>query len=221
MADELFGMIKIFSRRKGTPTVRVSVFAIAAIIAFLAADFSVWTLLCLSAALLHETAHVAAALLCREKIDAVNIYPFGAEIRIKGGISSYAKDLVISSAGIAVNLLLFLVFFAAAGVHLKFFAAANLVLAAVNVIPARGLDGGRIAEGYSVHAPRLYACVVGLPHAYICRHGGSRYGGGRGGRCQRRKRVGGVCVCIYAYCSVRKRKVRRGDVNEKNTAYCV
>lgn len=146
MADELFGMIKIFSRRKGTPTVRVSVFAIAAIIAFLAADFSVWTLLCLSAALLHETAHVAAALLCREKIDAVNIYPFGAEIRIKGGISSYAKDLVISSAGIAVNLLLFLVFFAAAGVHLKFFAAANLVLAAVNVIPARGLDGGRIAE---------------------------------------------------------------------------
>ena len=146
MADELFGMIKIFSRRKGTPTVRVSVFAIAAIIAFLAADFSVWTLLCVSAALLHETAHVAAALLCREKIDAVNIYPFGAEIRIKGGISSYAKDLVISSAGIAVNLLLFLVFFAAAGVHLKFFAAANLVLAAVNVIPARGLDGGRIAE---------------------------------------------------------------------------
>ncbi len=146
MADELFGMIKIFSRRKGTPTVRVSVFALAALLAFFAADFSVWTLLCVSAALLHETAHVAAALLCREKIDAVNIYPFGAEIRIKGGISSYAKDLVISSAGIAVNLLLFLVFFAAAGVHLKFFAAANLVLAAVNVIPARGLDGGRIAE---------------------------------------------------------------------------
>ncbi len=146
MADELFGMIKIFSRRKGTPTVRVSVFALAALLAFFAADFSVWTLLCLSAALLHETAHIAAALLCREKIDAVNIYPFGAEIRIKGGISSYAKDLVISSAGIAVNLLLFLVFFAAAGVHLKFFAAANLVLAAVNVIPARGLDGGRIAE---------------------------------------------------------------------------
>lgn len=146
MADELFGMIKIFSRRKGTPTVRVSVFALAALLAFFAADFSVWTLLCVSAALLHETAHVAAALLCREKIDAVNIYPFGAEIRIKGGISSYAKDLVISTAGIAVNLLLFLVFFAAAGVHLKFFAAANLVLAAVNVIPARGLDGGRIAE---------------------------------------------------------------------------
>ena len=201
MADELFGMIKIFSRRKGTPTVRVSVFALAALLAFFAADFSVWTLLCVSAALLHETAHVAAALLCREKIDAVNIYPFGAEIRIKGGISSYAKDLVISSAGIAVNLLLFLVFFAAAGVHLKFFAAANLVLAAVNVIPARGLDGGRIAEDIlfmlldytlasSVYLTLTYAAMGVLVTAAV---GAVVVSGGN---------VSAACVCAYMLIAV-------------------
>ncbi len=146
MTDELFGMIKIFSGRGNSPTVRVSAFAIAALLAFFAADFSAWTLLCVSAAFLHEAAHIAAAFLCRERIDTVNIYPFGAEIRIGGGISSYKKDLIVSSAGIALNLLLFLAFFSSQSVHLKFFAAANLVLAAVNIIPARGLDGGRMAE---------------------------------------------------------------------------
>ena len=139
-------MIVLGSRLKGVPTVRVSIFAIAAVIAFFAADTSVWTLLCISAAILHEAAHIAAAAICREKIESVNIYPFGAEINIKGGISTYRNDLFVSSAGVMANIFLFLMFFAVDNLYCKFFAAANLVLATVNLIPVKGLDGGRIAE---------------------------------------------------------------------------
>ena len=146
MEDNFFGMISLGSRLKGVPTVRVSIFAIAAVIAFFAADTSVWTLLCISAAVLHEAAHIAAVKLCREKIESVNIYPFGAEINIKGGISTYANDLAVSSAGVIANSAVFLTFFSVDNLYCKFFAAANIVLAAVNLIPVKGLDGGRIAE---------------------------------------------------------------------------
>lgn len=130
--------------------VRISLFAVLAFAATLAADCSVFTVLMFAAAFVHELGH----LICL-KTNGVNIYgitvlPFGAVIRSDAEKLTYRKEAQAALAGpfaglcaAAVSGVLFFVF---RDPYTLFFAAANLTLSFVNLVPVRTLDGGRALE---------------------------------------------------------------------------
>ena len=130
--------------------VRISLFAVLAFAATLAADCSVFTVLIFAAAFVHELGH----LICL-KTNGVNIYgitvlPFGAVIRSDAEKLTYRKEAQAALAGpfaglcaAAVSGMLFFVF---RDPYTLFFAAANLTLSFVNLVPVRTLDGGRALE---------------------------------------------------------------------------
>jgi Zn-dependent protease len=90
-----------------------------------------------AAILLHELGHIVAALACGVAVREVGVCGKGMFIRRKVS-GDRATELVISSAGIFVNLVL------AWPLLGSRFATANLVLALFNMIPAFGSDGQRI-----------------------------------------------------------------------------
>lgn len=107
------------------------------------------TLLC---ALLHELGHLWAARLCRVRIKRMVIYPLGADLLLDEEGRSYGKDAFIALAGAGVNLCLAGVgalfgggsgglFDGRAGEYLV---GCNLFLAAMNLLPIEGLDGGMV-----------------------------------------------------------------------------
>ena len=130
--------------------VRISLFAVLAFAAALAADCSVFTVLIFVAAFVHELGH----LICL-KTNGVNIYgitvlPFGAVIRSDAEKLTYRKEAQAALAGpfaglcaAAVSGVLFFVF---RDPYTLFFAAANMTLSFVNLVPVRTLDGGRALE---------------------------------------------------------------------------
>lgn len=128
-------------------TVRVHAFAIISLAALLFAESSVYCLPVLLGALVHEAGHILAIRCCGGQIDELRILPFGAEIRMYG-VSGYVSEIKIAAAGPAANLLLggilLLLFWAVPEQLILFSAFSSFFLAAVNLFPARGFDGGRI-----------------------------------------------------------------------------
>ena len=106
-------------------------------------DRSVLTAMTFACAGIHELGHMAAAHLCGVGITGMTLYPFGADIRLDSPLRSYRKDLFISSAGIAVNLALAAIACAIPDGELgRSLIYINLTLAAANLVPIDGLDGG-------------------------------------------------------------------------------
>lgn len=95
-----------------------------------------------AAAAAHEAGHIAAMYLCGIRPKSITVYPFGADIATGESLSSYRTDMLVAAAGCAVNLVLAAVTFFAA----PSFAICCAVLAALNLLPIKTLDGGRIVE---------------------------------------------------------------------------
>ncbi len=96
--------------------------------------------------------------LCSVEIDRITVYPFGADMSLRGK-SSYAKDIIIALSGPFVNLILFLL-----GIRLGlgiYFTVCNLVLCYVNLLPVKGLDGGVILQS-------LLYLILPIRAAEIC-----------------------------------------------------
>ena len=119
----------------------------------LVGERSVWGLLSLAAALLHELGHLGAAALFRIRPAKITVGALGARMGFSVPLLSYRHELLIAAAGPGVNLLCIppclwgirrLGNVEGAGEYLLFFAAASLALAAVNLLPLRTFDGGRI-----------------------------------------------------------------------------
>lgn len=102
----------------------------------------------LVAAVLHEIGHLAAMCLFSVPPEKIRLKPFGIEIAEKRGVRrSYGRDAAISLSGPAANLLFFalccLGYSALSWEYLFHLAAANLLLALLNVLPVEPLDGGQ------------------------------------------------------------------------------
>lgn len=135
---------------KGGFRLRIDPLAAVAVAYLLIVERSVWGMLSLTAAALHEGGHLLAACLLHVRPSRMTIGAFGARIGLDDYLLSYRDEACIAAAGPAVNLLSAAA--ALLSLHLRgggderllFFAAASLALAAVNLLPMRTFDGGRV-----------------------------------------------------------------------------
>jgi len=93
----------------------------------------------LEAVLLHEAGHLLILLLCRCPVEEVELSLFGVSIRQgRAAPLSPLRELALYLAGPAVNLLMLALLYP----FDKFRAAFHLLLAALNLLPLRPMDGG-------------------------------------------------------------------------------
>ena len=98
-----------------------------------------------SATALHELGHFAALILFRAGEVGFDAAAFGFRITPRGRMLSHVEEATVALAGPAVNItatLLCLPFCKASDAAITF-AAVNIILAALNLLPISGLDGAR------------------------------------------------------------------------------
>lgn len=131
--------------------------------------------LCACAALcVHELSHCIAACMVGERIDRIEITPFGGVMVLKRGCSSQKglRGVVVAAAGPLGNYLFILLLGAIVsptGLRsyeiLYQLTAANVAMMAINLLPALPLDGGRILfclGYYLLHISRLLSMLSAL-----------------------------------------------------------
>ena len=108
---------------------------------------TLYPLLYITAAAIHESGHILAIYSLGHNIDSVKFVGFGIRIKNKQ-IYSYRKELLISIMGPAANVIVAILFFIVAllikGELLNHFIVANLLYAFINLIPLPPLDGYKI-----------------------------------------------------------------------------
>ena len=129
--------------------VRVSIFAIILILSLFYADFSVYTAIIIISAALHEVGHIVFMKAFGVEIYGITILPTGAVIRSNAASLPYSREIAVDAGGIIFNLVSSLAALAANLIlhdsYSLFFYFCGTLLAAVNALPIKTLDGGRIA----------------------------------------------------------------------------
>lgn len=99
-------------------------------------------LLALLAAIVHEAGHYSALRLFGGRVRIIRLSAVGVQMEQEGSLS-YAKEIICTAAGPAVNLVVAFaaVFFAGDGGFV--FAGLNLSMFILNMLPFSALDGGR------------------------------------------------------------------------------
>lgn len=115
----------------------------------------------LAASALHEAGHLAAIYTLKERVSCITLRPFGAVIERAGNRSTYTGDALISISGPIVNLISFLI--CSHFGNFGYFASASLMLALVNLLPARPLDG------YSALSAMLLSRISPVRAEKICK----------------------------------------------------
>lgn len=113
------------------------------LIGFILIEPSVYLGLILLSILIHEAGHLAVMAAFGIGIEEITVLPLGINIKRKEKYISYPQEAVLSLGGAAANLLMFFIF----GEY-SFFAYTNLLYAAVNLLPIKGLDGGYALEAF-------------------------------------------------------------------------
>lgn len=127
---------------------RIKPSAVAVWLCFFVFDPSLYTLLLFLAMLLHECGHLAALFFCGKRNVRMTLSAFGAEISYDGTAGGAGRQVLVALGGVAMNLAcalpaLCLLWRREAAL---FFGVASLVLALLNLLPIKGLDGGRALE---------------------------------------------------------------------------
>ena len=110
---------------------------------------SLFSIAAIISAFFHELGHIFAARLLGIELRELRLGIFGARITPKGEITSYGKETILCFAGPAVNILTFLFFSFISYKDNSFFQAlalSSLSLGALNLLPIKSFDGGRILE---------------------------------------------------------------------------
>ena len=106
------------------------------------------SLLC---ALLHESGHVAVHLVLLHRLPRLKVSPTGICLSMRGVLLPSQKALLLAAAGPLMNLIccasaIFWMELAGYSYRVYWFAAVNLLLGTVNLLPLPSLDGQRIVE---------------------------------------------------------------------------
>ncbi len=130
-----------------TDRISVSIFSVFALAIVLVTDFSVFTVIFLSAVVLHEISHLVLLRLFGVNILKLSIYPFGIDIECDMRKLDYGKELICILSGSFSNLLFAFVgrvlFIPFPSEKVLFFVFCNLFLGLCNLIPVSVFDGGR------------------------------------------------------------------------------
>lgn len=104
---------------------------------------------CISAAVIHELGHIAAAKLLRIDLTHMKLDILGARLATTGRLCSYPALIGLCLAGPLINLLCFTLTlpFSERSAWITEFCLSNLSLCMLNLIPIHGFDGGRILHG--------------------------------------------------------------------------
>ena len=101
-------------------------------------------------AFVHECGHLLAARIMGIKIKSMTLGLLGANIVADIAGCSYAKEIILCAAGPFFNIISCLPFFVMGctdNTHILYFIIVSLFLAFLNLLPAKGFDGGRIVTG--------------------------------------------------------------------------
>lgn len=135
-------MFLVFPRLR----IRVSVFAVPALLLILRLEGFLPFLIMLLSATAHESGHLITMRLCGYKPRRIDILPMGALIVCPEGIP-YRHELYIALAGPLTSLLAatlsLLCFICSGSAEALFSFAANSVFGMFNLLPERKLDGGK------------------------------------------------------------------------------
>ncbi|MCL2578984.1 MAG: site-2 protease family protein [Oscillospiraceae bacterium] len=96
----------------------------------------------------HELGHLIAMAACNVRVTEIHFTPVSLQIRGGGRGVSHGKELAVALGGVAANLMtaLCLWLFAFQSMRTILLIAANLAVAAFNLLPIGNLDGGRVVE---------------------------------------------------------------------------
>lgn len=113
--------------------------------------------------LIHEWAHVIFATALGMTVSEMELFPFGCAAKLQCFAVSRAKEIVVAAAGPAANMVaacavFFIDKYGAPIAVADKLIASNLALAAVNMLPALPLDGGRIVRA-------IFATFMGYKRA--------------------------------------------------------
>lgn len=109
---------------------------------------SLFMLMALLAALLHELGHIIMAKACRIRLTSCKIGLYGAGLMPDGMFYSYTREIFLCAAGPLTNLLCgsigLNIYKAYPSQPLLWFIFSSFILGCVNLLPIHGFDGGRI-----------------------------------------------------------------------------
>lgn len=129
--------------------IKVSFFTIMLMLSLILSA-SYYSAIPLLSAALHESGHIIAARSRGVSLDKFDIGIFGAKLSINNALCSYVDEIIICAAGPAVNLisadiaLILREILNFKNVAMDIFILSSLSLAAVNLLPIKTFDGGRI-----------------------------------------------------------------------------
>ena len=136
-----------------TPFIKLHILFLPLIAASIFGNYHIMFISAYACAMLHELGHIFAAHLSGVKISHIEILPFGICAKLKSEvIKNPSAEIAIAISGPLVNIALALVAFLFKNIipqnSLVYWEQLNLSLAAINLLPALPLDGGRIMRAY-------------------------------------------------------------------------
>lgn len=116
-----------------------------------------------TAVLLHETAHLAAALAIGLKPDRIIFFPFGVNLRLKNRIvCSLAEEIILYVSGPLSNIIMALLAlpFAENDGPWRMFYINNIALFTFNILPILPMDGGMILKRILTYAVGSRTAII-------------------------------------------------------------
>ena len=153
-----------------TPYFRVHILFLPLIAASFISNYHIMFLTAYICAMLHEFGHIISSYLLGIKVSHIEVLPFGVCAKLKSEIiKNPSYEIAIAASGPLVNIILSIIaYFFRNSIPINdfiYWEQLNLSLAAINLIPALPLDGGRIMRAFltkKIGSVRAYNISVKL-----------------------------------------------------------